>query len=286
VNTHRFQKGYSLVIRDRQQISGYLPAIAEAGFDGIEPTFVEGAYPSPTEHIERAKELKAACDDLGLLIPSMRGGLVPWDTIPNDDPGERSRALDHTRQALESLYVMGGSVLLVVPGRRVPGVDYHTHWKRVVEYANAAGDLAGEFGMKIGFENVEARFPVSELDWRSLIDQIDSRHVGMYLDVGNVIWLGFGYPEQWIRTLDHRIVQVHFKDATYRLHGATLHAEIRQFLDGDVNWPAVMAALDEVSYRGWIGVEPDSYRHLPAQLPKRLSTDLDALFDSSGGSHR
>ena len=34
-----------------------------------------------------------------------------------------------------------------------------------------------------------------------------------------------------------------------------LHAEIRQFLDGDVNWPEVMAALREIDYEGWISVD-------------------------------
>ena len=86
--------------------------------------------------------------------------------------------------------------------------------------------------------------------------------------------------------MDHRIVQIRFRDATYRLQGASLHGQARQFLDGDVNWPAVMDALNEVSYRGWITVEPDGYRYLPAQLPARLSLDLDALFRSNSGRSR
>lgn len=273
-----FHKGYSLVITDRTRLTQYLPSIAAAGFEGIEPTFVSGAYPSPEDHLGRARELRAVCDDLGLVIPSMRGGLVPWATIPSDDSAERARALEHTRRALESLAEMGGKVLLVVPGERMAGVDYQTHWKRVVEFGHAAGELARGFGIRIGFENVEARFPVSELEWCSLIDETGSEHIGMYLDVGNVVWLGFGYPEQWIRTLGPRIVQVHFKDAVYRLLGATLHAEVRQVLDGEVNWPAVMAALRDVSYAGWISVEPEGYRHFSEVLPGHLSRALDAII--------
>ena len=278
----RYRKGYSLVVRDRE-LREYLPAIAAAGFDGVEPTFVADAYPSPEDHLARARELRRVCDDLGLVIPSMRGGTVPWGTIPSADPGERGRALDHTRKALECLKEMGGAVLLVVPGMRTPGVDYQTHWARVVEYGHGAAELAAEFDMRIGLENVEARFPVSELDWRALLDEIDSDRVGMYLDVGNILWLGLGFPEQWIRTMAHRIVQVHFKDARYRLHGATLHAEVHQLLNGDVDWPAVMAALEDVSYGGWVSVEPEPYAHLPAQLPRRLSADLDALFRMKEG---
>lgn len=278
----RFRKGYSLVVRE-EDLRGFLPAIAAAGFAGVEPTFVPDAYPSPEDHLRRARELRAVCDDLGLAIPSMRGGRVPWSTIPSADAGERARALDHTRKALECLREMGGSVLLVVPGMRSPDVDYATHWARVVEYGRRAGEIAAEFDMRVGLENVEARFPASERDWCALLDEIGSERVGMYLDTGNILWLGFGFPEQWIRTMAHRIVQVHFKDARYRLHGATLHAEVHQLLNGDVNWPAVMSALDAVSYEGWVSVEPESYAHLPEQLPRRLSADLDALFQMSTG---
>ena len=287
MNEHAFHKGYSLVVREGDDLERLLPAIAAAGFEGIEPTFVTGAIPSPEEHTSEARKLRGICDRLGLSIPSMRAGRVPWTTIPSNDAQARSAALDHMRLAFESLQIMGGTVLLVVPGDRVPDVDYHTHWRRVVEFGRAAREIAAEFDMKIGLENVEARFPVSELDWRALIDEIAGDRVGVYLDVGNVRWLGFGFPDQWIRTLGSRIVQVHFKDATYRLAGGTLHAEVRQLLEGDVDWQAVMRALNEIGYRGWISVEPESYRFLSERLPERLSADLDVLFKlDSGGPGR
>lgn len=279
-----YSKGYSLVIRE-EDLATLLPAIAKAGFHGVEPTFVEGALPSPTVADPRrsARELAARCSDLGLRIPSMRGGRVPWWSIPSVVAKDREIALDHTRRALEALAVMGGSVLLIVPGERSPEVDYFTHWRRVVEYGRAAGEIARSFGMRIGLENVEAAFPTSLRDWRELIDEIDDPGVGIYFDVGNVLWLGFGYPEEWIRHLAGRIVQLHFKDARFRLAGATLHSEIHQLLNGDVNWPGVMAAVREIAYEGWISVEPEAYRHAPQRLPERLARDLEAIFQLSIG---
>lgn len=278
----RFKKGYSLVVRDGYDLETYLPAIARAGFDGVEPTFVSGALPAPDVPFpharEQAKRLRAVCSDLGLAIPSMRGGRVPWGTIPSDSPQERQRGVDHVGRACELLAEMGGSVVLVVPGERNPGVDYDTHWARVVEFAHRAAERARETGVRIGFENVEARFPVSVRDWCHLIDEISDPAIGVYLDVGNVIWMGFGYPEHWIRRLGDRIVQVHFKDARYRLHGATLHSEIHHILDGDVDWPAVMTALDDIAYRGWVSVEPEAILHLRERLPVRLASDLKAIL--------
>ena len=279
-----YKKGYSLVIRD-EEFRSLLPAIAEAGFHGVEPTFVEGALPSPITEKSggSASELAARCKDLGLTIPSMRGGRVPWWSIPSADARDRTTALDHTRRALDALAVMGGSLLLVVPGQRSPEVDYFTHWKRVVEYGRAAGEIARSYRMRVGLENVEAGFPTSLRDWGDLVDEINDPGLGIYFDVGNVLWLGLGYPEEWIRHLGGRILQVHFKDSRFRLAGATLHSEIHQLLNGDVNWPEVMTALRAIDYQGWISVEPEGYKYAPGRLPERLSRDLDAVFELSAG---
>lgn len=277
-----YSKGYSLVVR-QEDLTTLLPAIAKAGFHGVEPTFVEGALPSPNadDATRSARELAVRCRELGLSIPSMRGGRVPWWSIPSPVAREREIALDHTRRALDALAVMGGSVLLVVPGERSAEVDYFVHWRRVVEYGRAAGEIARSYGMRIGFENVEAMFPSSLRDWQDLIDEIDHPAVGIYLDVGNVLWLGLGYPQEWLRNLSERIVQIHFKDARFRLAGATLHSEIHQILNGDVEWPAVMSAIREIGYHGWISVEPEAYQHAGERLPARLSRDLDAIFELS-----
>ena len=192
--------------------------------------------------------------------------------------------MDHTKAAFDALSEMEGRTLLVVPGARTPEVDYFLHWSRVVEYAGRAAELAEQYGMKIGFENVEALFPSSLRDWRDLIDQIGHPSVGIYLDVGNVAWLGLGYPEEWIRHLGTRIVQVHFKDARFRLNGATLHTEIHQILNGDLNWPEIMVTLRSIGYEGWISVEPEGYRYASHRLPQRLSVDLEAIFNL-GHSH-
>ena len=55
----------------------------------------------------------------------------------------------------------------------------------------------------IGIENVWNRFLLSPLETRRFLDEIGSDYVGMYLDVGNAVYIG--YPEQWIEILGHRI---------------------------------------------------------------------------------
>jgi L-ribulose-5-phosphate 3-epimerase len=265
------KKGFSLIWDDAAMIDWLLPFIAEAGFEGIEPTFNPGKIPSPKNYAKQAPKLKKQCDQLGLIIPSLRAGGRPWTTIPSSDPKERREALEHTRKALECLKLMGGSVLLVVPGQIRADISYDEHWKRVVEYGQKVSAIAEEFDAIIGLENVEARFPISLRDWRDLISEINHPRIRMYLDVGNITWLGLGFPEQWIAALEGLICQVHFKDAEF---GGAL----RNLLAGDVDWPSVMGALRNSGYEGWISVEPVWYQHAPQRLARRLSRDLDAIF--------
>jgi hexulose-6-phosphate isomerase len=267
----KFQKGFSSIWRWEEELERLLPAIASAGFAGIEPTFNTGAIPSPESYSAQAITLARRCRDLGLRIPSLRGGMRFWDTIPSPESAERAQALEHAKKALECLAILGGRTLLVVPGRVRPDVSYEDHWKRAVDFAQKAGEIANRFGMVIGLENVEARFPLSVREWNELLAEISHPAVRMYLDVGNVFWLGLGFPEQWILSLQDRICQVHFKDA---LFGKSLC----HILEGEVNWRGVAGALKKINYQGWISVEPEWYAFAPERMPERLSKDLDAIF--------
>lgn len=270
---HSIRKAFSSQWEDTDQLDRLLGSIAQAGFDGIEPTFNPGAIPSPQSWRDQAEDLKHRCADLGLSIPSMRGGGQFWKSIPAEDAASRRGAVDYAREALDCLAALGGNVLLVVPGMRLPGVTYRDHWQRVLDFARSAGDEAAARGLTIGLENVEARFPLSVRDWRDLLGDIDHPAVRMYLDVGNVVWLDAGYPEHWLRELADHVVQVHFKDA----HRGRM---LRNLLAGDVNWPAVACALRAIGYDGWVCCEPEWYRHAPWRLPERLARDMDTILDS------
>ena len=56
-------------------------------------------------------------------------------------------------------------------------------------------DIAAETRIKVGLENVENRFLLSPRDWMTFLDEVASPWVRMYFDVGNVVYLGLGWPE-------------------------------------------------------------------------------------------
>ncbi len=56
--------------------------------------------------------------------------------------------------------------------------------------------------------------------------------------------LPYGYPEQWLRILGKRVAGIHFKD--FRRAVGTIEGFV-DLLEGDVDWPAVMSAIEEPS---------------------------------------
>ena len=79
------------------------------------------------------------------------------------------------------------------------------------------------------------------------IDEFQSPAVGAYFDVGNVV--EYGFPEEWIHELGHRILKIHIKE----------YAKPKRFDyplgEGEIDWSAVRQALIDVGYEGWITAE-------------------------------
>jgi L-ribulose-5-phosphate 3-epimerase len=136
-------------------------------------------------------------------------------------------------------------------------------------YAQAAG-------VSIGVENVWNKFLLSPLEMKRFLDEINSPFVGAYFDVGNIIYIG--YPDQWIRILGQKhIKRIHFSDARSEQAGLGMFVDL---LAGDVDFAAVMTALRDIGYDGWITVEfLPNYKCFPYQAITNARLSLDTILD-------
>ncbi len=116
------------------------------------------------------------------------------------------------------------------------------------------------------------------MELAAFIDSFESEWLGAYVDVANI--LPYGFPEQWLRILGPRVVGVHFKD--FRRAVGTVEGFV-DLLEGDVNWPEVMLALDEIQYAGPIAAEMiPLYRHHPLVRVANTSRAMDAILGRNG----
>ena len=215
-----------------------------AGFDGIEAM----------SHLDRNEVLKAMAAT-GLPVPSVCGELH-WKYLLSDpDPGVRQNGVEALKVSLEDAKAYGADTVLLVPGRVTETVAYNDCWNRSVEEIRKVLPLAEKLNVCIAIENVWNGFLLSPMEAAYYVDQFESPYVKFYFDCGNI--LAYGYPEQWIRILGDRIAKIHIKEYSRKLadkqgRSAGFGVKLRE---GDVNWSAVMDAIESIGYTGWTTIE-------------------------------
>jgi hexulose-6-phosphate isomerase len=220
----------------------------------------------------------------GLELSGLMSFLYWGANAASADTTMRAKAAKILHRQIECAQILGIDTILAVPGAVgvdfIPGAEvvrYDTAYERATEFLKTALPLAEKAGVTIAVENVWNKFLLSPLEMRAFVDQFGSSHVGVYFDVANT--MAFGYPEHWIEILGSRIKRVHFKD--YRRNVATVDG-FCDLLSGDVDWPAVMAALRKVGYEGWVAAEMippvPFYKHAPEVLIHNTSRAMDAIF--------
>ena len=226
----------------------------DLGFDGIE-------VPPVTDPAE-IKAMRYAADKAGVAIHSIIFG--GWQ-VPFSTPDEKAAAdgIEGLSAALAGAKELGADGLLLVPGVVNAETRYIDCYQRSQKHIRQLIPTAEKLSVRILIENVWNNFLLSPLEFARYIDEFKSPWVQAYFDVGNVI--AFGWSEDWIRTLGHRIKKIHLKDFK---RGPR---EWVNLLDGDVNWPEVRKSLAEVGYNGYLTAElPGGDEKYLRDLSKRM----------------
>jgi L-ribulose-5-phosphate 3-epimerase len=252
-----------------------------AGYEGIEFCLAADGEISLQSTEAKIKAVRQRAVDIGLEVASLASWL-PWEySLTSNMKDHRLKATAIVKKQIETAVLLGTDTILLVPG--YVGVDfvpnseicsYDKVYSRAQEAIRELAEYASQFQITIGVENVWNKFLLSPLEMRSFIDEINSPNVGVYFDVANVLL--YGYPEQWIRILGQRIKRVHFKD--YRRDPGGFGAFV-DLLAGDVNYPAVVEALEEIGYDNYCTAEMmPPYKYYSDQIIYNTSASMDRIL--------
>lgn len=241
-------------------------AIKAAGFDGIEPN----------SHMDRA-EVLAAMKATGLKASSVCNAQHWAKPLSHPDTAVREEGIAAMIVAMEDAKAYGTNAVLLVPGAVNEDCSYEDCWNRSTACIKKLVPIAEKLKVKMCLENVWNNFILSPIEARNYIDQFDSAYVASYFDCGNI--LVYGWPEQWISTLGHRIGRIHIKEFSKQIadkegrwagFGAPL-------TEGDVNWAKVMEQTRKHYKGGWLTTEqgsgnsPEELQDLCTRLNKILT---------------
>ncbi len=275
------KKGINIWSFPQASIKDNLVLAKDAGFEGVELALNGTGELSMQSTDKEIKQIKTMADDMGLTLYSLSCGLC-WDyRLSDDDKNMRQKAKDMIKKQLDTAKLLGADTVLVIPG--VVNVEfsypekkvaYDVVYERAFEGLNELKSYAENLKVNIGLENVWNKFLLSPMEMRDFIDKIGSDYVGSYLDIGNTMYCS--YPEDWVRILGKRIKKVHFKD--YRMQAGGLHGFV-DLLAGDVNYPEVVNALEEIGYNDWVSAEMiPNYKHYTDTIIYNTSNSMDKIL--------
>ncbi|MCZ6836234.1 MAG: sugar phosphate isomerase/epimerase [Planctomycetota bacterium] len=242
--------------------------LMDLGFDGIE-------LDSPNDL--DVEEVIAARDATNIDIHGVVCSTHWQYPLSHADESVRAKCVAGMTTALHDAKAYGSTSVLLVPAVVNKTISYAQAWDLSIQEIHKLVPLAEELDIQIAFENVWNQFLLSPLEAARYVDEFDSKHVGWYFDVGNVI--NYGWPEQWIEILGDRIFKLDIKEysRTKRNDEGLWKGFGVDLLKGDCDWPSVMAALDKIGYSGWATAE---IRGGDEARLREIAQRMDTIFAS------
>lgn len=222
--------------------TAYFRKAREAGFDGVEISFVAGTEPSP-QRIAREAELH----DLRVIAST---GLTPDLDISSDDAGTRRAGIDHLIWCLEAAAAVGSPLLggvTYAPWLHFPDTTrLEAHRERAASSLAEIARVAEGVGVDLCLE-VLNRFETYMIntveDGLLFIDAVDHPSLKIELDTFHMNIEEDDLPAA-IRMAGSRLG--HFQCAANNR---------RPPQHGHMDWASIKTALDDVGYGGWLVFE-------------------------------
>ena len=219
------------------------------------------------------RAVAAMARDHGVAVSSLLTIAQFHYSLVSDDPALRATGIDLVRRLIEMAAIAGAPNLLIVPGVVTSRIGYEEAYRRLEDAIGLLLPEAEKARVGLGIENVWGKFLYSPLEMRAFVDKFASPRVGVHFDVGNV--LQFGHPDQWIRILGRRLLNVHLKDYNESINNIRAFTWLFQ---GDVPWDRVMRALRDVGYDGYLIAEVPPYPYAPEEGIRDTSRRIDILI--------
>ncbi len=242
-------------------------AMKAAGFEGVEPM----------GGLDRG-EVKEALKETGLKAASVCCHTHWAKPLSDPNPSTRQVGFDGLVHSLHDAREYGATSVLLVPGVAKNGVSYDDCFKRSVAEIKKVIPIAKETGVKIAVENVWNDFIITPQQADDFLNAINSEWVGWHFDIGNVG--RYSPAETWIPVLGKRILKLHIKEFNTKAMEPNNPGKGFgfQLLEGDNNWPAIMAALDKIGYSGWGISEQPGGQAGTVEAATDLAARMDRIF--------
>jgi inosose dehydratase len=244
--------------------------IAALGYPGIQlRANVVEEHPDP-------KDLAAALAAHKLTFVALSSG-----TCTLDPAKEKDMLATHEAHA-KYLHAAGGKYLQVIgagsfkSGQSWTAADY----KRQGMLLTEIGKRSAEFGIPMGFHNHMGTIAETPQATDAILDAADPNYVKLELDVAHYLQ-GGGDPAAAVRKFGRRLLFLHLKDVKSSKDAKDGY-EFVELGQGRVDFKALLAALNDVRFRGWGIVELDGEHPGATRTPEESARMSKQYLEKMG----
>jgi sugar phosphate isomerase/epimerase len=213
------------------------------------------------------RQVRKMLDDLNLRVCA-----VSFRTRRGyGDAAELDRRIEATKHAMQMAYSLGASVVINHVGL-IPKEETDPDWDRL----RMSLDDIGRFGQRVGAMLAAETGAESGPDLARLIAALPEGTLGVNFDPGNLILNGHSVDEAAAALAKH-VLHFHASDAVRDLaRRRGIEVEMGR---GSVDFPSLLAQLEEHGYQGYITVRRDNTANPVAEVAQAVSY-LKELFRS------
>src|SRR5918994_7684479 len=227
-----------------------LALLADCGYDGVALTLdVAHHDPFAPDLPGRSAALRRRLDGLGLASVVETGARFLLDprrkhhpTLVSADAGDRARRIAFLKTCVDVAADLGSEAVSFWSG--VPAADRTTSWSWLVDGVTEVVGYAADSGVSCAFEPEPGMLVDDCDDWARLAAAVPG--LTLALDTGHCIVSGRWAPDDAVRAFASQLGVVAIEDMPRGRH------EHRAPGEGDMDLPAVLAALRDVGHGGRI----------------------------------
>ncbi len=250
-----------------------LAFLADTGYAGVALTLdVHHLDPLAHDAQQQAERMRARCDALGLGVVVETGARYLLDprrkhepTLVTADADGRARRLAYLRTSCELAEVLGAEAVSFWAGVPAAGVDRQQARGWVVDGVRALVDSHGGRSYALAVEPEPGMLVEDCDDWQALATDVPG--IALALDTGHCVVSGAYAPQEAVRRFAPHLGTVAVEGMARGVH------EHLPLEEGDVDLPAVLAALVEVGYERLVTLELSRDSHRAHEMvPRALAT--------------
>jgi inosose dehydratase len=199
------------------------------------------------------------------------------------DAPEEAQLATHTDHA-KFTRDAGGSYLQVTSARPKNRLITDDDYKNLGHMLTDLGKRTADIGIQLGYHNHMGSLGQGPGEVDKIMDAADPRYAKLELDIAHYFAAG-GDPAKAVEEYRGRLLFLHIKDVVTTVPAADNNNQAYRFVElgrGEINLPAVFAALQETQFRGWAVIELDGPTD-PSRTPKQSAEISKAYVEQKLG---